>query len=142
VASRHLIDRSVVQIAAGPEVLDQETAAVRQGLAQLGHGAGTEHVFDLALAHNDVVHRLAVDVQDVADHLDAVARQADHALDVVGLVVARQLEHDDVAAFRCPAEQATFAYRQVDGQTRGILRIAIGPLGHDDVVALVEVRLH
>jgi hypothetical protein len=40
--------------------------------------------------------RLIVDVQDAVADLDPVAGQADQALDVVGLVVARQLEQDDV----------------------------------------------
>jgi len=35
--------------------------------------------------------RLAVDVEHTADHLDAVARQADHPLDVVDVGAARVL---------------------------------------------------
>jgi len=34
------------------------------------------------------------------DHLDLVPGQTDHALDVVGRIVARQLEDGDVAALR------------------------------------------
>ena len=44
--------------------------------------------------------RRAVDVEDALAHLDAVAGQADHALDEVGLGLARRAEHDDLAACR------------------------------------------
>ena len=43
---------------------------------------------------------LPVDVELLLAHLDDVARQADDALDVVGAVVVRELEDDDVAPLR------------------------------------------
>ncbi|MNQ86850.1 hypothetical protein D3C85_1020540 [compost metagenome] len=136
----HLIDRGVVQIAAGPEVLGHEALAVRQGLANLRHRARAEHVGQFGAADHDIRNRRAVDVELVGDHLHLVARQADHALDVVGLVVARQLEHHDVAARRILAQDAAVEQRRAPRDR--VFRIAIGPLRHDDVVALVEVGLH
>ena len=73
-------------------------AAVGQGFDVLGDAdltaelVGRDEVF-----HPVALYRFAVDMQDAADHLDAVAGQSDDPLDVVGLVVARQLEHRDVA---------------------------------------------
>src|SRR5271163_797564 len=49
---------------------------------------------------------LAVDEEPSVLDLDLVAGQADQPLDVVGLAVARQLEHDDVAALRLGSEYA------------------------------------
>src|SRR5581483_9936205 len=65
--------------------------AVRQRLAPALHALrrggliGVDEVFN-ALA----LHWLAVDVEQAFAHLDAVAGQTDHALDVVGRVVLRQ----------------------------------------------------
>ena len=42
----------------------------------------------------------SVDVNDAVNHLDRVAGQADHALDVVGRGIGRQLEDGNVAALR------------------------------------------
>ncbi len=63
VAGRNLEDRGVVQVAAGTEVLGHEGLAVRQGLADLGDGARAEDVVDLSGADDDVLNRLAVDVE-------------------------------------------------------------------------------
>ena len=57
-------------------------------------------------------HRRAIDVQDAVDHLDAVARQANHAFDVVDRRVFRQPEHDDVAALGLRREDAIGNQRQ------------------------------
>jgi hypothetical protein len=45
-------------------------------------------------------------MQEAVDHLDAVARQTDHALDVVGRVILRETENDDVTPGRGRAENA------------------------------------
>ena len=44
------------------------------------------------------LHGLAVDAEDSVEHLNTVTRQSDDALDVIGVVVAWQLEHRDIAA--------------------------------------------
>ncbi len=139
-AGRNLIQGRVVQFVTGAEVLGHEALAARQGLAHLGHGARAEHVRHLGASDHHVLNRRAVDVELVGDHLHLVARQADHALDVVGLVVARQLEHGDVAARRLAPQDAAVE----DGRAKRdrVLGIAVRPLRHDDVVALVQVRLH
>jgi hypothetical protein len=83
---------------------------------------------------------LVVDVEQAGPHLDAVAGQADQALDVVGLAVARQLEDDDIAAVGGLAQDPALEDRRA--QRDGVARIAVGELRDDDVVALVEVGLH
>src|SRR6476646_4401603 len=80
------------------------------------------------VAHDEIVdalflHRLAVDVQHAVNHLDLVAGQADHALDIVGLVVARQLEHDHVAALRLLGPDAPGEQIRPEGE--GIPAIAV-----------------
>jgi hypothetical protein len=55
-----------------------------------------------------------VDVQNAVNDLHAVAGQADDALDVVGLVVGRQLEDDDVATYRLAREQPARDQRQAE----------------------------
>src|SRR5258708_34788189 len=44
--------------------------------------------------------RSAVDVEQPVDHFDAVAGQADHALDVVGGIVLGQAKDDYIATLR------------------------------------------
>ena len=63
---------------------------------------------DDRLVFGDLVarHHLVIDEEATRLHLDAVAGQADEALDVVGLAVARQLEDDDVAALRLVPDDA------------------------------------
>ena len=87
------------------------------------------------------LHRLAVDVQHAVDHLDAVAGQADHALDVVGGVVLRQPEHHDVAALGL-AEAPIAAGEQRRRQRQRIMAVAVGVFRHEQVVADQQRRLH
>ena len=86
---------------------------------------------------------LAVDEQPAVGHLDLVARQADQALDVVGLAVARQLEHDDVAALGLRGEDAAGHRRggEVEKARQRKMRIAVGVFRHEQVVA-DEQRRH
>src|SRR3984957_21203276 len=51
-------------------------------------------------------HHLAVDDQSTMSDLDLVAGQTDQPLDVVGLAIARQLEHDYVAALGLGGEDS------------------------------------
>src|SRR5262249_60467346 len=55
--------------------------------------------------------RRAVEIEDSLDHLDAIARQADHSLDVVGRRVARQPEYHDIAVARLRGEDAAGKHR-------------------------------
>ena len=85
-------------------------------------------------------HGLAVDVQHAVDHLDLVAGQADHALDVVGLVVARELEDDDVAALRLRRPDA--AREQVRPNGKRVAAVAVGVFGDEQIVADQQRRDH
>src|SRR6202008_587737 len=58
-------------------------------------------VFDLL-----AVDRIAVNNDLTTQHLDAVPRQTDHALDVVGGVIVRQTKNDDIATLWFRAEDA------------------------------------
>ena len=115
--------------------------AAGQRLQELGdphplpHMIDRHHVFDPLHSH-----RLAVDVEHAADHLDAVAGQPDQALDVVGLVVPRQLEDDDVAALGIVAEDAAVEQRQPEAD--GVLAVSIGEFGHEQIIADQQRRDH
>ena len=82
----------------------------------------------------------AVDVEHAVYHLDLVARQADHALDVVGLVVARQLEHDHVAAVGLLGPDAPG--EQVGPEREGIAAVAVAVFRHEQIVADEQRRDH
>ncbi len=43
-------------------------------------------------------HRLAVDVEDTMDHLDAITGQTDNALDIIDAILRRFLEDHNVTA--------------------------------------------
>src|SRR5262249_34825625 len=97
------------------------------------------------VAHDEVLdlfllHGLAVDVQHAVDHLDLIAGKTDHALDVIRLVVTRQLEDDDVAARGLRAPDATG--EQVRSEWEGVAAIAVAVFRHEKVVADEERRDH
>lgn len=58
----------------------------------------------------------------------------------VGLVVARQFEHDDVAALGRRTHDPAVEKRRAERD--GVFREAVRPFRHDDIVAFVQVRLH
>ena len=78
--------------------------------------------------------RLAVDVELLLLHLDDVARQADHALDVVDAVVVGPLEDDDVAPLGLGVLQ-DLGVGEGDAE-------AVGELRDEDVVADLQRRDH
>src|SRR5262249_50053160 len=89
VSGRDGVDLGVVEIAVVKEVERREAPAVRQGLAPAFHADrvsrklfGIDHVLK-TLAFD----RLAVEVQHAADHLHAIARNADDPLDQVGIAL-------------------------------------------------------
>jgi hypothetical protein len=99
VALGHHIDVGVVEVAVGLAVVERELMAAPQSLLVARRpGCGTEGARRRTKAGRRHLHRLAVQVEDVVLHLDAVVRQADDALDVVDVRVVRQGEDDDVAA--------------------------------------------
>ncbi|MCY1531564.1 hypothetical protein D9M68_667930 [compost metagenome] len=105
------------------------------GLAQflcVEHGAaqGTR-----LLAQQFLRHRLAVDAQVLAAAVgDAVAGQADHALDVVDVRVAGVAEHHDIAALRIThLDHLGVQHRQAD---------AVGELVDQDEIAHFQCGLH
>ncbi len=78
-------------------------------VAGLGHDFARAELLAEALTHRSALDRLAIDLEDIHDHPDAVAGQADDALDVVGAVhalalVARVLEDRHVAPLGLLAE--------------------------------------
>ena len=99
VAGRHRVDLRVVVEGVIDEIERVVAHAVRQRLLPALDALdarpvlGADKVLGLL-----ALDRHAVDVEQALDHLDLVARQPDHALDVVGGVLARQAEHHDVAA--------------------------------------------
>ena len=139
-AGRHGVDRRVVVEAVIGEIERGVDDAVRQRLAialDALHGAvvvGDEVVDALAL------DRLAVDVEHAVDHLNAVAGQPDDALDVVGGVVLRQAEHDDVAAIDRLAENAAGENRRRERQR--VMGVAVGIFGDEQIIADQQRRDH
>src|SRR5581483_654872 len=89
--------------------------------------------------------RLAIDMEDAADHLDAIARQADQPLDVVGPVVAlalvaRILEHRHVAALRLMEEDA--AREEAEREWKRMLAVTVRAFRHEKIVADQQGRDH
>jgi hypothetical protein len=66
------------------------------------------------------------------NYLNFVAGQADHALDVVGVVVPRQLEHNDISGFGNAAKKPTVKSRQECARVR---TVTVGVLAHVYIVA-------
>ena len=81
----------------GGEGLAAKGVAISLDLARHAKGAVFRHLRQCLARHG-----LVVEIKLTLLNLDAVARQADQALDVVGLAVAGQLEDDDVAPVRPP----------------------------------------
>ena len=76
---------------------------------------------------------LTIDVELAGLHLDAIAGQADDALDVVGGIVAGELEDGDVAALGQGGEDA--AGEQVWREGQRVPRVAVAVFGNKEVVA-------
>ncbi|CAD5254240.1 hypothetical protein BOS5A_200099 [Bosea sp. EC-HK365B] len=134
-AGRHREHRGVVEGAGVAFTLDDAVAnPVRQDLAILDHGGGSAPgVGGDEIGDPLALHRRVVDVEDAVDHLDAVAGQADDALDVIGRSVARQLEHGDVAALRLGGPDPALEQRRAERHR--VLRIAVGVFRDEQVIA-------
>ena len=94
-ARRHRVDIGVVVIAVVDAVVGHVARAVRQRLAPaLDFRAGLDPAGGAAghLLQSDARHRLVVEDELPLPHLDAVAGQPDHALDVVDRRVLRRHE--------------------------------------------------
>ena len=74
-------------------------------------GAIVDEIIDGRARDLQVIH-----VENTLPHLNAVAGQADDALDIVGTVVRRQLEDRDIATFRQIAEETAAANRRAERQ--------------------------
>ena len=141
--ARHGVDVGVV-VEAVVDAIERFIAdAVRQrflpALDARG-GVGAAGVLADEIGKPLALDRLVVDVEQAFPHLDAVARQADHALDVIGGVVLRQAEHHDVAAVRLRAEDA--AREQRRRQRNRIVAVAVGIFRDEQVIAHQQRRLH
>src|SRR5579871_386340 len=112
----HDEDLCVVQIALRIAVKHGVGDAIGQRLAKL------RHVMRLATEILNVIldlhlwHGLVVDVEHAVLHLHPVARKTDQTLDVVGRVVARELEHHHVAAFRSRSKEAPRERDRAEGE--------------------------
>ncbi len=114
-------------------------AAIRQGFT-VGSGVARFEALGVNRPQVGIRHGDTINEKLVLLHLDRIARQADDALDVVDLGVARQLEHHDIATSRRMVHDAALDERQ--GDRKGIFRDAVIPLGDDNVIAFIEIRLH
>src|SRR5262249_34929853 len=79
-------------------------------------------------------------MQVAADHLDAVAGEPDHAFDQIDRIVARMLEHRNVAALGARAEDA--AGEQVGRERKRVAAVAVAELRDEQRVADKQRRLH
>ena len=61
-------------------------------------------------------HLLAIDVEHALANLNAIAGQADDAFYVIGRIVARQLEHRDIATLRCAVQDSAGKRRLTPGE--------------------------
>ena len=84
--------------------------------------------------------RLAVDVEHAVAHLDLVARQADHALDVVGRLSRGSLKTTTSPRFGSRAEDAAREERRAEGER--VAAVAVGKLRDEQIVADQQRRLH
>ena len=119
----------------GPAPL-RAVVAARWGLPEpMRQMPGWMTIEEAFAAHGDALarDRFAVQIDNAVLHLDMVARQADHALDVVRLVVPRQLEHHHVAALRFAAEDPAVEQRQ--SQRKGKAAVAVGIFRDEEIVA-------
>ena len=82
-------------------------------------------------------HGSVIDVEHAVQHLDAIARQTDQALDVVLQVVRRILvrhfEDNDIAARRFGREHAARYRRQAEWE--GVLAVAVREFLDEEIVA-------
>jgi len=100
--------------------------AARQGLDVAMRRLGAAIVvFGLADAVRLELGRMVVDEELALAHLDAIAGQADDALDPGLRAVARPAEHHDIAALRRAAEEAS-GLRQRDLDRQRGRAIAVG----------------
>ena len=142
-ARRHGVDNGIVVEAVVDAIERLIADAVRQRLLPALHPRGgfrTAGVLADEIAQPLALHRLVVDVEQPLLHLDAIAGQADHALDVVGGVVLGQAEHHDIAARGFGAEDAP--RKQGRRQRKRIVAVAVGIFRDEQIVADQKRRLH
>ena len=139
-AGRHGVDRGVVVEAVIGEIERRVAHAVRQRLAIALDALNRAVVVGDEIVDALALDRLAVDVEHAVDHLDAVAGQADDALDVVDRVVLGQAEHDHVAALDRLTDNAAGEDRRRERQR--IMGVAVGIFRHEQIIADQQRRDH
>src|ERR1051326_1295668 len=123
----------VVQIALRIAVKHVVRDAIGQGLAIL------RHVMRLAAEILNVIlnlhlrHGLIVDIENAVLHLHPVARQTDQTLDVIGRVVARELEHHYVATLGRRSKEAARERDRAEGER--IAAVAVCGFRNEKIVA-------
>src|SRR5215831_2644232 len=140
---RHLVNRRIVVQAVIDEVerLVAHAIGKRKRLTPpLYARATTVLVFD-EIGDTLALDRVAVDMEQAVDHLDAIAGQPDDAPDAVGGHVLRQAEHHDIASLGRHPEYAT-----VDGRPqppwKRIGPITVRKLRNKYVITNQDRRLH
>jgi len=116
-------------------------------LAFLAQAWAVEAVEPTALALKNPVTKTALEPSLLyscpgyrVDDLDAIAGKANDALDIVGLIVPRQLEDDDVAAVGGRSQNA--AGENVGAERHRVIRIAVGVFRHENIIADQQRRDH
>src|SRR6266851_4333524 len=100
-AGWHGVDVGVVVKAVVDAIERLMTDAVRQGFApvlHLGGGIGPAQITADEVRQPLALHRGAVDGEQSLLHLNTIAGQSHHALDVIGRSIFRQTKYNDVAA--------------------------------------------
>src|SRR5262245_19720896 len=138
-SGRHLVNRRIVVQA----VIDERLVAHAIGkrlTPPLYARATTVLVFD-EIGDTLALDRVAVDMEQAVDHLDAIAGQPDDAPDVVGGDVLRQAEHNDIASLGRHPEYATVDDRPQPPWKR-IGPITVRKLRNKCVITNQDRRLH
>ena len=97
--------------------------AVRQRFAIASDPSDHAAFFGHEVVDALVFDWLSVDLKDTIDHLNAVARQADDALDVVYEIVLRQAKHHHITALRFGRKQT--AGKQPRRKRQRVVRVAV-----------------
>ena len=116
---RHAINIGVVEIAIEVSIKGMVSGAVGQFFLKLGKRLLSamfvviDEILNLFALDRDVI-----DVEKSVFDLNAVARQTNDTLNIIGLVVARQLEHRDITAFRNPVMKGIYVYVKIINSRR------------------------
>src|SRR5262245_4943332 len=114
---RNLVHWCVVELAIVEKVERVVARAARRRLTPpLDPQRASRNLLGIDVVFNLLtLDRLAVEVEMATDHLDSVARQADHALNQVRRLIVRMAKHRDIAALGARDDEDA-AGEQVEGE--------------------------